>query len=177
MLRCLTLPLAFATIAGAAAQDDDFAARMARMTTGLNEGPLHDLGGVTCFSCHRGNTKPARMPRAAWEDVLAHWPESLKLSADDAKKPAGEIYRNLKFLNKAPAGSLAMNMSIYSAALGVSCDHCHVAGHWESDDKAAKRTARVMLAMFSEFPKYFDAARQPSMQCYTCHQGAVKPLR
>jgi hypothetical protein len=166
-----------AALSGLLLAQDDMAARMSRMTAGLNEGPLHDFGGVTCWSCHRGNEKPTRMPRAGWEERLKNWPESLKLSEDDAKKPAGEVYRNLKILNKAPAGSLAMNMSIYASALGVSCDHCHVPGRWESGEKAAKNTARLMLGMFSEFPKYFDAARQPSMQCYSCHQGAVKPQR
>jgi len=154
-----------------------FAQRMIRMTEGLNAGTLRDLGGVTCWSCHRGSVKPARMPRAGWEDRLAHRPEAMKLSEEDAKKPASEVYGNLQLLARAPAGSIPMNMSIYAAALGVSCGHCHVPGHWESDEKPAKRTARIMLGMFSEFPKYFDASRQPSMQCYTCHQGSVKPQR
>ena len=154
-----------------------FSQRMMRMTEGLSTGPLRSLGGVTCWSCHRGNSKPARMPRAAWEDRLAHWPEELKLSAGDAKKPAGEVYRNLQSLAKSPAGGLAMVMSTFSGALDVSCDYCHVPGRWDADDKPAKRTARLMIALFSEIPKYYDSSRQLSMQCYTCHQGAARPER
>ena len=154
-----------------------FAGRMMKMVDGVNAGTLRGIGAVTCWSCHRGNAKPARMPRAGWEERLAKWPEALKLSAEDAKKPAREVYHNVQAMANAPAGGLAMTMSVFAAALGVSCEHCHVAGHWESDDKAAKRTARVMLRLFDEIPGYFEKSRQPGMQCYTCHQGSVMVAR
>jgi DNA-binding transcriptional regulator YiaG len=154
-----------------------FAARMMKMVDGLNAGTLKGIGTVTCWSCHRGKVKPARMPRAGWEDRLAHWPEALKLSTEDAKKPAKEVYRNVQAMPNAAAGGFAMTMSVFSAALGVSCEHCHVPGRWESDDKEAERTARVMLRLFDEIPIYFEKSRQPGMQCFTCHQGSVKPER
>lgn len=154
-----------------------FAGRMIRMTQGLSAGTLRDLGGVTCWTCHRGKVKPNRMPRASWEDRLAKWPETLKLKEDDAKKPAQEVYRNIQSLKNSPAGGILMTMSVFAAALGVSCDHCHVPGSWDSDAKPAKGTARLMLRLFSEIPTYFEASRQPSMQCYTCHQGSPKPER
>jgi hypothetical protein len=152
-----------------------FAGRMIKMTQGLSAGTLRDLGGVTCWTCHRGKVKPDRMPRAAWEPRLANWPEALKLKEEDAKKPAQEVYRNIQSLKNSPAGGLAMTMSVFAGALGVSCDHCHVDGRWDSDAKPAKVTARLMLRLFSEIPTYFEASRQPSMQCYTCHQGSPKP--
>jgi Photosynthetic reaction centre cytochrome C subunit len=152
-----------------------FAGRMIKMTAGLSSGTLRDLGGVTCWTCHRGKVKPDRMPRASWEGRLANWPEALKLKDDEAKKPAQEVYRNIQSLKDSPAGGLPMTMSVFAAALGVSCDHCHVPGRWDSDAKPAKATARLMLRLFSEIPTYFEASRQPSMQCYTCHQGAAKP--
>src|SRR5580698_863235 len=154
-----------------------FARRMIHMTDGLSAGPLRSLGGVTCWTCHRGAVKPARMPRNGWQEILAVWPESLKLSAEDAKKPQSEIYKNIQLGGAAPAGGLAMNMSIFAAALGVGCDYCHVPGRWDSDEKAPKATARVMQRMFAEIPQYFEDARRPSMQCYTCHQGSAKPQR
>jgi hypothetical protein len=154
-----------------------FALRMTQMMEGLNTGTLHDVGGVTCWSCHRGALKPKRMPREGWQDRLAHWPDALKLSPEDAREPASEVYKNIQLMTKAPAGSLPTNMSIYASALGVSCDYCHVPGDWESDEKPAKRTARRMITMFTEFPKYFEGSRQPSMQCYTCHHGSAKPER
>ena len=63
------------------------------------------------------------------------------------------------------------------AALGVGCDYCHVLGRWDSDEKPAKVTARLMLRMFDEIPHYFEEGHQPVMQCYTCHQGSPKPER
>ena len=51
----------------------DFARRMARMVDGLNAGPLRDVGQITCWTCHRGRAVPARLPRAAWEKILADY--------------------------------------------------------------------------------------------------------
>jgi hypothetical protein len=154
-----------------------FARRMIKMTDGLSGGTLSNLGGIRCWTCHRGNVKPARMPRAGWEGLLAKWPEELKLSPEDAKKPRREVYKNIRSTPDAPAGSLPMAMSIFAAALGVGCDHCHVPGRWDSDEKPAKVTARLMLGLFDEIPHYFEASRQPSMQCFSCHQGSVRPER
>ena len=152
-----------------------FAGRMMKMVQGLNSGTLRGLSEVSCWTCHRGAAKPARMPRAVWQDRLDHWPDALKLSPEDAKKPAREIYRNIQSLANSAAGSVPMTMSVFAGALGVSCEHCHVPGDWASDDKPAKKTARVMLRLFEEIPTYYTKDRQPSMQCYTCHQGSVKP--
>lgn len=153
----------------------DSAARMIRMTEGLSAGTLKAFGGVTCWTCHRGSEKPARMPRAGWEDHLAHWPANLKLRDEEAKKPAQVVFQNIQALKDSPAGSLPMTMSVFAAALGVGCDYCHVPGQWESDAKTKKQTARLMLGLFSEIPKYFDGAKTPSLQCFTCHQGSPKP--
>ena len=154
-----------------------FASRMIKMTQGLSAGTLRDLGGVTCWTCHRGKAKPDGMPRASWEDRLANWPEALKLNEEDAKKPAQEVYRNIQSLKNSPAGGIPMTMSVFAGALDVSCDYCHVPGRWDSDAKPAKVTARLMLRLFSEMPKYFEASRQPGMQCYSCHHGSPKPQR
>jgi hypothetical protein len=179
--RDLGVPCSFCHVAGSWTQDDKpefaFTVRMTKMQDGLNAGTLRDLGGVTCWSCHRGNAKPARMPRAGWEDRLAKWPDALKLKDADARKPVEEVYRNIQSLKGSSAGGLAMTMSVFSAALGVSCDYCHTEGQWDSDAKPAKNTARRMLGLFTEIPHYFESSRQPSMQCYTCHQGSTKPQR
>jgi hypothetical protein len=154
-----------------------FTLRMTKMQDGLNAGTLRDFGGVTCWTCHRGSAKPARMPRASWQDRLANWPESLKLGDADAGKPAEEVYRNIQSLKGSSASGVAMTMSVFAGALGVSCDYCHIEGQWDSDAKPTKKTARTMLGLFAEIPNYFESSRQPSMQCYTCHQGAPKPQR
>jgi Photosynthetic reaction centre cytochrome C subunit len=179
--RDLGVECNYCHVAGSWTQDDKpqfaFTVRMTKMQDGLNAGTLRDLGGVTCWSCHRGNAKPARMPRASWEDRLAKWPGALKLEDGDARQPVEEVYRNIQSLKGSNAGGLAMTMSVFSAALGVSCDYCHTEGHWDSDAKPAKKMARRMLALFTEIPHYFESSRQPSMQCYTCHQGSPKPQR
>jgi hypothetical protein len=152
-----------------------FARRMMKMVEGVNAGTLHELGGVSCWTCHLGKIKPARMPRASWQDRLDKWPEALKLSEEDSRKPAREVYLNVQSMPNAPAGSFAMTMSVFAGALGVSCDYCHVPGRWDSDEKPTKVKARIMLRLFDEIPSYFEQRRQLSMQCYTCHQGSAKP--
>ena len=56
-----------------------------------------------------------------------------------------------------------MATSIFAGALGVNCDHCHVPGRWESDEKPAKNTARLMMELFDEMPQYFEKDHQPIM--------------
>jgi hypothetical protein len=47
-------------------------------------------------------------------------------------------------------------MQGFAKALGVECAHCHVPDHWTQPDK----------------PTFAF-----TMQCFTCHQGAIKPAR
>jgi hypothetical protein len=131
-----------------------FAGRMSRMLDALNAGPMKDLGGISCWTCHRGRAIPARLPRAAWETIRdAH---------------AGE------FVDR-PTRAIAM--SVYAASLGVDCSHCHERDR-SLNTKAPKAMVPTMLAVFEEIPKHFDQAeRMPQTQCYMCHQGATKPQR
>lgn len=133
----------------------DFARRMQRMVAGLNEGPLKTLGGVTCWSCHRGHTAPPRLPRADWESIAAaHTAEFT--GRDD----------------------LGLAMSVYSASLGVACTHCHVDGDWTVRTRRAHQTATLMSTIFNLIPTYFDSAvRVPRTQCYMCHQGHTRVER
>lgn len=132
----------------------DFARRMNSMLAALNAGPLKDVGAISCWTCHRGRSAPARIPRDAWEKVRAD---------------------HLAEFTDAP--TRALTMSVYAASLGVDCSHCH-----ETDRALSTKPARamvpVMLTIFEEIPKHFDkATRMPSTQCYMCHQGQVKPQR
>ncbi len=130
----------------------DFASRMARMTKGLSEGPLKDLGGVTCWSCHRGRVTPARLPRDAWDPI--------------AKAHAAD------FAGGRP--NLDLSMAVYSASLGVQCSHCHVDGDWKDGSRRGYRLAGRMAQMFDLIPAYFEgSARRPSTQCFMCHHGTV----
>ena len=132
-----------------------FAQRMMRMVAGLNAGTLKDLGGVTCWTCHRGKTKPARLPAATWE----------ALQTEYASVFVG------------PRAERAVSMSVYAASLGQRCDHCHIEKLWGDDSKYQKGLTFKMLSLFEEIPKYFEAARMPRLQCFLCHQGQVKPER
>jgi hypothetical protein len=130
----------------------DFAQRMMRMVDGLNAGPLNGVGAVSCWTCHRGQSIPARLPRASWESVLA------------ARQGEFDGQQNR-----------ALTMSVYAASLGVECSHCHEDRDRAADTKPPKAMVAKMLPIFDEIPKYFDTARKPTTQCYMCHQGHVKP--
>jgi hypothetical protein len=131
----------------------EFARRMHRMLDGLNAGPLKDVGTISCWTCHRGRSIPARLPREAWE----------KIRADHAAEFEGRPNR-------------AIAMSVYAASLGVQCTHCH-----ETDraltTKAPKAMVAKMLPIFDEITKHFDDTRRPLTQCFMCHQGRTRPER
>lgn len=133
----------------------EFAQRMARMVNGLSEGRLESLGGISCWTCHRGSTRPARLPRELWEAIAKR--ESAVFTGPHEKR------------------SLAM--SVYSASLGVECAHCHEPGDWTNASKPAHAIVGTMVGLFDELPTYFTKERMPSFQCYMCHQGAAKPPR
>ena len=134
----------------------DFARRMEKMVLALNEGPLQPMGGISCWSCHRGSAVPARIPRSDWESIATTH------ASDFAGRPE----------------PLALTMSVYAASLGVDCSHCHVAGDWTAASKPPHEMVKRMLPIFDLIPEYFDrAVRMPRTQCYMCHQGRVRVER
>jgi photosynthetic reaction center cytochrome c subunit len=96
-------------------------------------------------------------------------------------KPAGEVFKNIQALKNMPAGRLAAVMTGWTRALGVKCNHCHTLGAWEKDDMPTKQIARDMIALASkingESLKQIKnlKSEKPSISCYTCHRGALKP--
>ncbi|MEO7135142.1 MAG: photosynthetic reaction center cytochrome c subunit family protein [Vicinamibacterales bacterium] len=132
----------------------EFAQRMRRMVDALNAGPLKEVEAITCWTCHRGQPRPARLPRPLWEGIQsAH-------AAEFASKPDS-----------------ALAMSVYSASLGVECSHCHEPGNWRAAGKPAYAMVEKMMPIFDEIPKHFDKSRMPTTQCYLCHQGQRIPER
>lgn len=131
----------------------DFARRMERMVQGLNDGPLREVGSITCWSCHRGLAIPARLPRTNWESIaVAH-------ATDFAGGRQG----------------LDLTMSVYAASLGVECSHCHVERDWIDASKPAHQMVTLMSTIFDLIPTYFDSTgRMPRTQCYMCHQGRIR---
>lgn len=126
------------------------ARNMSRMVKALNADQLRGIGEVSCWTCHAGQVRPARQPRPPLDAELAKWPAELA-SAPESQK---------------------LGMAVYNVALGVGCDHCHVAD-WKQVEKKAMRTVDRMKAMFEEFPKYMPETART--QCYMCHKGATKP--
>jgi hypothetical protein len=154
--RALGVPCAHCHIDGdlsdASKPNFEFAQRMSRMVAALNAGPLQDVGAITCWTCHRGQSIPRRLAREVWE----------KVRADHASEFADRPNR-------------AIAMSVYAASLGVECSHCHETDR-TLNTKAPKAMVAKMMPIFEEITRHFDQAqRMPVTQCYMCHQGRVKP--
>ena len=90
-------------------------------------------------------------------------------------KTAGEAYKNIQVLKDAPAEQLVPAMQFITASLGVGCDHCHVAGAFEKDDKQNKQTARKMMQMTLAINQNNFNGHQ-EVTCYSCHRGGAKPV-
>ena len=130
-----------------------FAQRMSGMLAALNAGPLREVGEISCWTCHRGRSIPARLARETWETIRA---DHITEFADRPNR--------------------AIAMSVYAASLGVDCSHCHETDR-TLNTKAPKAMVAKMLPIFEEIPKHFEKARMPVTQCFMCHQGRVTPER
>ena len=68
-------------------------------------------------------------------------------------------------------------MQGFTRSLGTKCTHCHVADHWDSEDKEEKQVTRDMMAMTrainEDYLKKIKALEQdkPSANCFLCHRG------
>jgi hypothetical protein len=87
-------------------------------------------------------------------------------------KPAEEVYKNIQVLKGMPAGRLMPAMNFFARSLGVRCDHCHVPGAFDKDDKPTKLTARKMYEMVRLSNKELGSNR---VSCFMCHRGHVQP--
>ena len=99
-------------------------------------------------------------------------------------------FKNLQVLPKdATAGIVVATMKGFANNLGVRCQFCHIGEEglpleqfdFVSDEKAAKRTARVMMRLASDINRQLDAAlpqpaeSEPRVGCITCPRGKAKP--
>jgi hypothetical protein len=87
-------------------------------------------------------------------------------------KNAEETYKNIQIFKGRPASGVMRAMSFFTTSLGVDCNHCHVAGEFEKDDKPAKQTARKMYEMVQLSNKFLSSNR---VSCYACHRGHPTP--
>jgi hypothetical protein len=124
---------------------------------------------VTCYTCHHARAKPASPP-SEWAPT-----EEEMRKANEDQRPAEEVYKNLQTLKGVlPAGRLMMVMGMFTKSLGVDCNHCHVPGEFEKDDKPAKATARRMLRLTGVIAREYYNGQSP-VNCYTCHRGQLQP--
>jgi len=88
---------------------------------------------------------------------------------------AGQKFKNIQIFKTLPATQLDPTMAFISGALGVRCNHCHVANSFDKDDKPTKQTARRMIQMVFDLNKgSFNG--QGAVSCYTCHRGKPTPV-
>jgi Photosynthetic reaction centre cytochrome C subunit len=95
-------------------------------------------------------------------------------TAAEPEKTAAEALKNVQILKDVPLSRWNDVMNGMNDALGVTCQHCHVAPVYEKDDLKPKETARAMLRMMRDLNAGPFAGRTP-VKCYTCHQGNVVP--
>ena len=93
-------------------------------------------------------------------------------------QPPQQGHQNLQVLPKdISRQELVQTMRVYSQALGVTCEHCHVGREFAKDDKPAKTVARAMMRMVQDLKEHSDKflpeGREAKVACWTCHRGAV----
>ena len=151
-----------------AAAPADTKVRMEKLTAKL----ASQFKTVECFTCHRGQDKITMSPPPlASVQVPANVPA---ITAEQAKLPAEQVYKNIDILKGVPAGRVIGVMRFYSASLGVTCVHCHVEGDYASDEAGPKGRARKMMAMVRSAQEFFPGPNNP-VSCWGCHNGHVKP--
>lgn len=96
--------------------------------------------------------------------------------------PAESVFKKIEIMKGIPAEQLLARMNAFSRALGVSCRHCHVPGHWADEDKKTKEISRQMMRMSgainSEYLAKMDfGGERASVNCMTCHRGEPEPMQ
>jgi len=92
-----------------------------------------------------------------------------------AGKTAEQAFKNIQTLQGTPADQMFPTMQFIAASLGVECEFCHVEHKFESDEKPAKKTARMMIAMTLTINKDSFNGRK-EVTCYSCHRGSHDPV-
>jgi tetratricopeptide (TPR) repeat protein len=109
-------------------------------------------------------------------------------AAGSAVAQVPDKYTNLQVLPKdITKPDLVNRMREMAGSLGVRCTHCHVGPDdlqgmdFAIDEKATKRTARVMLRMVEEINASYlkrietERAETTRVRCITCHRGLTVP--
>ena len=106
--------------------------------------------------------------------VLEKQPDAAGEPLRKPEKTATERFKNIQVMKDLPASQILFAMRNFTMALGVDCEHCHVQGQFQSDDKPAKAMARKMIVMTHGVnAQTFNGNME--VQCYTCHRGQAEP--
>ena len=107
--------------------------------------------------------------------VLEKQPDAAGEPLRKPEETAGVHYKNVKVLKELPASVFLDAMRGFNMSLGVNCEHCHVQGKNDLDDKKEKVTARKMITMTRGINENsFEGKLE--VRCYTCHQGKKEPV-
>ena len=108
-------------------------------------------------------------------DLLKHYAGRETLAAES-------VFKNIKILKGITVENLLRRMNLgYGRSLGVACQHCHVLGHWEDEDKPTKQVARDMMMMTGRINNELLPAiknlksEKAGVNCGTCHRGTARP--
>jgi hypothetical protein len=129
------------------------ARKMSEMVTLLNGKLLRGIGEVSCWTCHGGQTQPARLPRESLDAQLARWPAAIAAASDDVK----------------------LRMAVYSSSTGLRCTECHTSDNWKRFETDKMRIVPRMAALFTRIEPFMPPTAQT--QCYMCHKGENKPRK
>lgn len=89
-------------------------------------------------------------------------------------KTAGEAFKNVQVLKRAPEDQWFDTMAFIAGSLGVTCDHCHSAKFETDEGNPKKLKAREMMRMVDRINQD-QFGGKIVVTCYTCHRGSVKP--
>lgn len=87
--------------------------------------------------------------------------------------PAAKTPPTIQVLTDVPTPLVIPTMRVISASLGVECEFCHESNR--TLNTARKDVARRMMTMTRALNASAFAG-QPSVTCYTCHNGSSRPL-
>jgi hypothetical protein len=127
------------------------ARKMSEMVALVNGKLLRGIGEVSCWTCHAGQTQPARHPQPAIDAQLARWPADLVAASEDVK----------------------LRMAVYSSATGLRCTECHSPDNWKRFETDKMRVVPRMAGLFSRIQPFMPS--EAKTQCYMCHKGENKP--
>ena len=109
--------------------------------------------------------------------ILTVWSSAQPNSAGlHPGQAAEQVYKNIQVFRGTPADQLMPSMLFISSSLGVHCEHCHVEGAFDQDEKKPKQQARQMIRMVDALNQN-SFAGQREITCYSCHRGTLRPRR